>query len=65
MQLILSRCDKCKKAYLKENYKTTEISYTRFGSGQKSFDLCDTCLDELISSMSDEKGDLPLYIPGD
>ena len=65
MELIYTCCDKCKKTYPKEKCKTTKISYSRYGYDHNTFDLCDTCLEELISSISDQKGDLPLNVPGD
>ncbi len=65
MELILTRCDKCKKAYRKEKNKVITISYSRFGYDHNTFDLCETCLNELTLSLTDQNDDFPPYVPGD
>lgn len=64
MKIVLSRCDRCRMAYLEDQHKTTSVSYTRNGNGKETFDLCDKCLIEIISSLADDDSK-PLYIPGD
>ena len=64
MRIVLTRCDKCRRAFLENKYKTTKLSYTRPCIGERTFDLCEACLNDLISSLADSD-DKPLYIPGE
>ena len=66
MKIVLSRCDRCRTAYLEEQHRTTSVSYTKSACSKKSFDLCDKCLAELVASLAnpDDKNK-PLYIPGE
>lgn len=62
MEILLSRCDKCHIAYFAEEYKTTKVYYNRHLSGDKTIDLCDKCLDNLISTLA-AFNDKSLLIP--
>jgi hypothetical protein len=65
MKIILSRCDRCRKAYLEEQHKTTPVSYSRIACNKETFDLCDECLVDLIASLAKPDDNKPLYIPAE
>ncbi len=58
MKIIHQRCDSCLNAYLESEHKVTRLTYKDENNTTQHINLCDECLESILSHKTGESASM-------